>query len=253
MATFTFHNIRLDDGTLTNPELGFLISEAPWFQAARRAIEISFPGGVAGKRIVDLGCLEGGYTVEFARMGMEALGIEIRQSNFEACEFVKSRLRLPNLRFVKDDVWNVTKYGEFDAIFCCGLLYHLVKPLEFLKILSQICRRTIVVNTHIATETKNQNFPLGEITESEGAAGRWLHEYDQASPNLDLEQFRWTSWSNAKSFWPMKEHIIDTLHQSGFTMIFEKFDFTGDSIAHEMRSGYYATHDRRMFVGIKCP
>src|SRR5437588_9596810 len=66
MASFTFHNIRLDDGTLTKPELGFLISESPWFQAARRAIEISLPGGVAGKRIVDLGCLEGGYTVEFA-------------------------------------------------------------------------------------------------------------------------------------------------------------------------------------------
>jgi SAM-dependent methyltransferase len=253
MASFTAHNIRLDDGTLTKPELGFLISESPWFAAARRAIEISFPGGVAGKRIVDLGCLEGGYTVEFARMGMEALGIEIRKSNFEACEFVQARLRLPNLHFVNDDVWNVAKYGEFDAIFCCGLLYHLDKPLEFLGILSCLCRKTIIINTHIATETKNENFPLSEIVENEGAVGRWLHEYDESTPNLDLEQFRWTSWSNAKSFWPLKEPIVDTLHEGGFNMIFEQFDFAGQKIAHEMRSGYYATHDRRMFVGIKSP
>ena len=252
MASFTAHNIRLDDGSLTNPELGFLIADSPWFLAAKRAIEISFPGGVAGKRIVDLGCLEGGYTVEFARMGMQALGIEVRKSNFDACESVKARVQLPNLTFVRDDVWNIARYGEFDAIFCCGLLYHLDRPLEFLKILSDLCRKTIIVNTHIATEIKNENFPLSEIIEKDGVSGRWLHEYDETSAGLDLEQFRWTSWSNAKSFWPMKEHIIDTLSQSGFSMVFEQFDFVGNEITQEMRSGVYATQDRRMFVGIKC-
>src|SRR5205085_226500 len=170
-------------------------------------------------------------------------------SNFEACEYVKSRVQLPNLSFIKDDVWNVAKYGEFDAIFCCGILYHLDKPVEFLKVLSVLCRRTIIINTHIATETKNENFPLGELAENEGASGRWLHEYDAASPDLDLEQYRWTSWSNPKSFWLMKEHIAQTLHECGFNMIFEQFDFVGHNIAREMRSGHYATHDRRMFVG----
>ena len=73
MVSFTHHNIRLDDGTLTKPEIGFLLSDSPWFLAAKRIIEFAFRGDIAGKRIVDLGCLEGGYTVEFARMGMEAL------------------------------------------------------------------------------------------------------------------------------------------------------------------------------------
>jgi 2-polyprenyl-3-methyl-5-hydroxy-6-metoxy-1,4-benzoquinol methylase len=82
MVSFTHHNIRLDDGTLTKPEIGFLLSESPWFLAAKRTLEVTFHGNIAGKRIVDLGCLEGGYTVEFARMGFEALGIEVRKSNF---------------------------------------------------------------------------------------------------------------------------------------------------------------------------
>jgi hypothetical protein len=63
MVSFTHHNIRLDDGTLTKPEIGFLLSESPWFLAAKRTIELAFQGDIAGKRLVDLGCLEGGYTV----------------------------------------------------------------------------------------------------------------------------------------------------------------------------------------------
>jgi len=104
MPSFSYHNIRLDDGTLTRPEVGFLLSESPWFLAAKRTIELAFPGDIAGKRIVDLGCLEGGYTVEFARMGFEALGIEVRRDNFAACEYVKAHLDLANLRFARDDV-----------------------------------------------------------------------------------------------------------------------------------------------------
>jgi len=253
MVSFTHHNIRLDDGTLTKPEIGFLLSDSPWFLAAKRIIEFAFRGDIAGKRIVDLGCLEGGYTVEFARMGMEALGIEVRRSNFAACEYVRAHLALPNLRFVRDDVWNIKKYGEFDAVFCCGLLYHLDRPLEFLKMISPLCRRLLILNTHLARETPNPNFSLGEMTEHEGVPGRWLHEFDPTSPDLDPEEIRWSSWSNPRSFWPRQEYILDALRKFGFGMVFEQFDYVGDNISDEMRHGYYATHDRRMLIGIKSP
>jgi len=251
MVSFTHHNIRLDDGTLTKPEIGFLISESSWFLSAKRAIELSFQDEIAGKRIVDLGCLEGGYTVEFARMGMDALGVEIRQSNFAACRHVKAHVDLPNLQFVHDDVWNIEKYGEFDAFFCCGLLYHLDRPIEFLRLISQGCRKLMILNTHVATEAGNPNFPLGEMTEHEATPGRWLHEYEPSAPDLDLEQIRWSSWGNPRSFWPRQEYILDTLRKCGFAMVFEQFDFVGDNIADEIKQGYYATHDRRMIVGVK--
>jgi len=251
MISFTHHNIRLDDGSFTKPEIGFLTSEFPWFLAAKRAIEVTFQDGMAGKRIVDLGCLEGGYTVEFARMGFEALGIEVRRNNFAACEYVRSHLNLPNLHFARDDVWNIEKYGKFDAIFCCGLLYHLDRPIEFLKMAARLCRRLIILNTHVAREEPNSNFVLGEMSEHEGVTGRWLREFDPASSDLDHEEIRWSSWGNPQSFWPRQEYILDTLKKSGFDMIFEQFDFLGDNISYEMSQGFYAMHDRRMLVGIK--
>jgi 2-polyprenyl-3-methyl-5-hydroxy-6-metoxy-1,4-benzoquinol methylase len=49
---------------------------------------------LSGKRILDLGCLEGGYSVAFAQFGaQEVIGIEARQTNLDCAEFLKRRLK----------------------------------------------------------------------------------------------------------------------------------------------------------------
>src|SRR5437588_10601535 len=110
-SCFTAHNIRLDDGSLTKPEQPWLMEDLPLLKFTKQFLRMLFPDGVAGKRVVDLGCLEGGYTVEFARQGFEARGIEVRESNFEKCQRVKAGTHLPNLTFAHDDVQNLAKYG----------------------------------------------------------------------------------------------------------------------------------------------
>src|SRR5438045_4466239 len=132
MPSFTAHNIRLDDGTTTMPDKLYTMEHHPHFAAAKRFLSVLLPDA-ARLRLADLGCLEGGYSVEFARLGFDVLGIEVRESNIEACNFVKQRTNLPNLRFVRDDAWNLQTYGPFDVIFCCGLFYHLDRPAEFLR------------------------------------------------------------------------------------------------------------------------
>ena len=131
---FTAHNIRLPDGSCTAPEIGWLTADSPWFKAAARVVRLIYAADHEDKSLVDLGCLEGGYTVEFARMGLQATGIEVRQSNFENCLIVQDKVRLPNLRFCKDDVWNLPRHGHFSTAFCCGLLYHLDRPAAFVSL-----------------------------------------------------------------------------------------------------------------------
>lgn len=41
---FSAHNIRLDDGTLTKPELPHPISAEPWLVSAKRVLATAFPG-----------------------------------------------------------------------------------------------------------------------------------------------------------------------------------------------------------------
>jgi len=248
--TFTAHNIKLDDGSLTKPDVDWLLADSPWFLSGKRVIETIYPEGLSAKRIADLGCLEGGYTVEFARLGMNAVGIEVRKSNFDNCQFVREQLSLPNLTFINDDVWNIGKYGPFDVIFCCGILYHLDNPARFVSMLSQHCNKALIINTHFASVNANDNFPLGELTDHEGLPGRWFHEYDPVV-DTNLEDYKWAAWSNPRSFWVCREYILQMLKDSGFDLVFEQFDFLGDQIAKESIEGFYATHNRGMFVGIK--
>src|SRR5690349_10117070 len=152
---FTYHNIRLDDGTMTYPDVGFAMTDHPVLLSARRLLSVLFPGPKSGIRLVDLGCLEGGFSVEFARMGFDVLGIEVREANFAACSFVKQRVNLPNLSFVRDDAWNMAKYGPFDIVFCCGVFYHFDRPVEFLRLISSCATKAAIIQTFFATETPN--------------------------------------------------------------------------------------------------
>ena len=249
MDDFTAHNIRLDDGSETAPHIGWFIADSPWMLAALRILQAIYPTGLMGRRIVDLGCLEGGYTVEFARHGMDALGIEARASNYAKCELVQAGVSLPNLRFARDDVRNIANYGHFDAVFCCGLLYHLDRPSDFVRLASASCAKVLILNTHFATTQMNDKFPLSDIVELDGMRGRWFHEYESGTP--DVEALKWSAWGNHRSFWPLREHIPQMLKDAGFDLIFEQFDWMGQNIAENMSHGYHATDNRGMFVGIK--
>ena len=217
-SIFTAHNIRLDDGSLTKPDQPWEMQDLPLLKFARRFLRLTFPDGLRGKRIVDLGCLEGGYAVEFARDGFETLGIEVRESNIRNCNYVKARTNLPNLTFVCDDVRNLDHYGTFDAIFCCGILYHLEQPRKFMEQMSSACRRLLIVDTHVAAEQPNSKFNVSAITQHEGMSGRWFAEF---ANERQRHKDRWSSWDNAKSFWPMKRDLIDSLGQLGFATVLE--------------------------------
>jgi ubiquinone/menaquinone biosynthesis C-methylase UbiE len=275
VVSFTAHNIRLDDGTYTKPEAGLSLDVHPWFLAAKRVLDATFPGEKAQLRIADLGCLEGGYTVEFARLGFQALGLDVRESNIEACRYVQSRVNLPNLEFVRDDVWNIAAYGLFDATFCCGLFYHLDKPREFLDVLSRVTKRVLILQTHFSEAKDSPSFihprrlrralsrviPLANtattthklsfLTENEGLPGRWFPEFRNERAFRDRANRRWASWNNRASFWIQREYLVQAIRDAGFDLVMEQFDALGADIALEMTKGSYRTSGRSTFIGIK--
>ena len=163
---FTSHNIQLDNGSFTKPDVGYSMDANKSFVSARRLLDMVFPGDKNHYRLVDLGCLEGGFAVEFARMGFQVLGIEVREANMAACNYVKANTNLPNLEFIRDDARNIAKYGLFDVVFCSGLLYHLDKPKEFLKTLSAVTKKLLILQTHFSTDNKK--------TDTKNEEHRWF-------------------------------------------------------------------------------
>jgi 2-polyprenyl-3-methyl-5-hydroxy-6-metoxy-1,4-benzoquinol methylase len=270
---FIQHNIRLADGTETRPGSGPTMDRHPWFLAAKRVLDAVFPGDKSKYRIADLGCLEGGYATEFARMGFQSFGLDVRETNIAACEHVKARTGLTNLEFVRDDAWNVAKYGPFDAIFCCGLFYHLDRPKQYLQQLSNCTRRLLILQTHFSTaeasttsylpsivrkvlarggaKSTTAKYILSPMTEHDTLRGRWYTEFWNDQVFKDREKHREASWDNIKSFWVQREDLIQAIRDVGFDCVLEQFDGLGTDIRDSMLSGYYHQHSRGTFLGLK--
>lgn len=249
---FSSHNIRLDNGTRTKPDAKFKLESHPWFISAKRIIETVFPGDKKNVSLADLGCLEGGYAVEFARMGLDVLGVEVRESNIAACNYVKSETDLPNLRFVKDNALNIANHGSFDVVFCCGLFYHLNKPKEFLEILSSVTSKLVILQTHFSTAENDQDgFNLSGLTENEGLPGRWYREFEDDATYEKREKLKWASWDNNRSFWIQREWLLKAIQDAGFDLVMEQFDSLEGNIAKSMLDGFYKNKCRGTFIGIK--
>jgi 2-polyprenyl-3-methyl-5-hydroxy-6-metoxy-1,4-benzoquinol methylase len=178
---FTAHNVRLADGTQTFPSIGYTMDQNPVTQCVGRLLHTIYPEGLQGKTLIDVGCLEGGFATEFARMGMTATGVEVRESNYRNCLYVQDRVNLPNLHFIQGDAMDVAKLGKFDVFFVSGLLYHLDKPRKFLEDVATNCGKALVLWTHVSQAEENeasQTYTLSELCENEDLLGRWYLEHD---------------------------------------------------------------------------
>ena len=249
---FIAHNIELPDGTRTMPDEP-LLRDWGTTRSAMRTLQLLLPvtDPATPPQVVDLGCNEGGYAVEFARAGYDVLGIEGRRSNVDKCEFVARQLELSNLRFVHDDVRNIRSYGMFDAVFCCGLLYHLDQPISYLRDMADVTRRVLMLHTHYATPDDETwtTFRLSPMTVHEGSLGRWYAEWDPDLPADEVEALEWSAVGNNASFWPEKRHLLQAMLEAGFPIVCEQYDFLEDIVA----SDYTDDQHRSFFIGVKLP
>ena len=249
---FTAHNIRLDDGRRTIPDAPLLTEEWAGFHSLRRVLDLVFPAGKENHRIADLGCLEGGYSVGFARMGFEAVGIEVRDANFQCCTYVKEHVNLPNLQFVQDNVLNFSRYGRFDTVFCCGLLYHLDQPKAFLEQVAKQTKKLLILDTHFSIESDRvkPHYVLSPMTSNESLKGRWYREFQDNASVDERQGLRWASFHNSQSFWLKREDLLGLIYELGFKTVFEQFDYHAPDITKVLTESYeYLLRGR--FIGIR--
>ncbi|MGI8886668.1 MAG: class I SAM-dependent methyltransferase [Gaiellaceae bacterium] len=170
-------------------------------------------------RVLDLGCLEGLFAVEFARRGAQVVGLEGREANIAKARLAKDVLGLDTLELVQDDIRNLTraKYGEFDVVLCLGVLYHFDAPavFEVLKAVSDVCRECAIVETHIST-THRKRF----LFEGRTYWGSTLDE-PASSVNEHDRRLLWSSLGNRRSVLLTRTSLCNALGHSGFTTVFE--------------------------------
>lgn len=171
-------------------------------------------------RVVDLACLEGHHAIAMARKGANSLGIEGREGHVEKARLLKEVFGLDNVEFVVDDVRNfgVKKYGQFDAVVCSGIFYHLDLPdvFDFLYNMSQACTRCLVLDTHVTFRPDTRYEYRGRTYH-----GSFYQEHNLASTAEQRIATAWASLDNLKSFWPTRSSLLNALRDVGFTSVYE--------------------------------
>jgi len=82
--------------------------------------------GVAGKRVLDLGCGMGTFTVESSRMGGRVVGIDAAVTGLVVGRRLASEMQAATARFVAADVAQLPlPDASFDAVICADLTEHV--------------------------------------------------------------------------------------------------------------------------------
>lgn len=254
---WTAHNLELEPGVWTWPEGPDLLATDSRLKAVLNMCRALYGRRLDGQRVLDLGCLEAGYSVGLARAGAEVVGVEARDENFQKCLVVRDALSLPGLVFEQADVKEVTveRFGTFDVVLALGILYHLDDPVSWLRQIAALTRGVLFVDTHYAPvdeasvvatrpELRDRLGPL-ERLELDGleVAGRWFREWTHET---ERESMLWASWSNPSSLWLTKESLAHAVRHAGFGVVVEQYDHWMNR--YDVFTGEYP---RTMFAGLK--
>jgi SAM-dependent methyltransferase len=217
------HNIRLAPGIYT------VFDEDPYpeHQAIMDVVDDQLGGGYTGRRVLDLGCLEGYFSLECALHGADVLGVDAREINLKKCEFVRSVLGVPNLRFALDDAMGVTRerYGSFDVVLALGLLYHLDDPFTFLAQVAELCEGFLVLDTLVALEDAPQTIDgwepeLSDVRDLRAGAksyrGRLYREFQEGADEVEHAFSTTASHKNEISIWLTEGSLVSLLGDVGF-------------------------------------
>lgn len=198
--------------------------------------------------VLDLGCLDGIFSIEFAKHGANTIGVEIRETNIKKAIFCKEALGLHNLDFRQDDVRNISveSYGKFDAIVCSGILYHLpaTDAINLINRMYDVANRIIVIDTHVALQ------PIERIVY--GGDEYWgsiFREYSDSATPEEKAKTPWASADNPTSFWFTRPSLVNILNKAGFSSVYECFipahlNFGKPGLEHRNRCTFVAIKDR---------
>ncbi len=112
-------------------------------------------GTLQGKRVLDLGCNAGFWSLAAVQSGCDfVLGIDGRQLHVEQANFVFEVKGIDPRRyhFVRANLFDLAAadLGTFDIVLCMGVLYHVSKHVNLLEWIARVNTDLLVIDTNLS-------------------------------------------------------------------------------------------------------
>jgi SAM-dependent methyltransferase len=105
-------------------------------------------GDLSRKSVLEVGAGIGLLTKFFEDRNCSVVSTDGNPKNVKVMRRMYPWCKIEHLDL--DQVSGISKFGQFDIIFCYGTLYHLSKPQQALKALSSVCREKILLETCVS-------------------------------------------------------------------------------------------------------
>lgn len=218
------HNIELKNNICT-----MKIGEGERYKSRAnvyiQSIRVGLKKRFSQLRVLDLGCLEGGVSIELAKAGAYCTGVDIRQSHLVKADFASQVNRLNRrCRWICEDVTSAKLWeskAKYDVIILSGLLYHLDAKdiLTLLKNIRSASKREsmLIVDTNITSEYSE----CFKMDENLTVWGRRWNEH-QANDTIEERLSKgWSSLSNDTAFWLTERSLVNVLVSAGFGYVYK--------------------------------
>ncbi len=110
-------------------------------------------GSLAGKRVLDLGCNAGFWSLQAVEAGAEfVLGVDGREMHVEQANLVFEAKGVDSSRYRFEEA-NIFEHDfdeQFDIVLCLGLMYHISKPVELFEIFAAVGAEVVVIDTSVS-------------------------------------------------------------------------------------------------------
>jgi tRNA (mo5U34)-methyltransferase len=133
-------------------------------------------GSLAGRRVLDLGCNAGFWSLQAVQAGAEYVcGLDVREMHVDQANLVFGAKGIDpaRYRFEVGDVFSRELGEPFDVVLCLGLMEHIAKPVELFEIMARTGAELIVIDTALCTRRWGF-FEISQLHEPEEIVDRPL-------------------------------------------------------------------------------
>jgi glycosyltransferase involved in cell wall biosynthesis/SAM-dependent methyltransferase len=150
------------------------------------------------RRVLELGCMEGGRTFPLARRVGQVVGVDARREHLQRARFIERALGVTNITFLESDLeaGDLAALGTFDVVYNVGLVYHLADPARLLRQCAEVAPEMLLW-THVVDDSD---------VEHRGYRGRFTTE----NPTDRIGGLR------SRSFRPERSELVRMLDDCGW-------------------------------------
>lgn len=186
-------------------------------------------GSLAGRRVLELGPLEGGHTYMLDHAGAEVVAIESNMHAYLKCLIAKELFQFqPATRILHGDFMTymedaVSRHATFDVVLASGVLYHVRDPLRCLELIADLADCVYVWTHYFEPDPERWAPSIRErlrdkwSPEDVGLKSKRLEA--RARKQHYLEARAWSGFSGGSadySYWLLREDLLGAFRALGF-------------------------------------